>query len=340
MRRTSIPFIAIFAAVVATAGFPVRAFSQTGGAGSVASTGALSHDEITAMAKLFVSISKAHDSVDAQLAQPRNKTPQAQQQLQDALRTEIADILQRGGMSAEEYRRKTYVLSTDADSRKMFDAMVADMTGVPTPGQAPPSANGPAVAVPAGPVGTHIGHVVNAFTGTPDGMGLLPAAMAEARIAAQHAGLAARDPSNLGAMQLHAGHVINALDPTIVPTGPGRGYGMKKAANGTAQHIELAAKAPGASQNVITHANHVATAARSAVDRADKIIALAQKVQASTSAAEAAALISQMVSLSDQLIKGVDANADGKITWEKGEGGLQQAQEHVTLMLAGEKPGR
>jgi hypothetical protein len=91
---------------------------------------------------------------------------------------------------------------------------------------------------------------------------------------------------------------------------------------------------------VITHANHVATAARSAVDRADQIIALAQKVQASTSAAEAAALISQMVPLSDQLIKGVDANADGKITWEKGEGGLQQAQEHVTLMLAGEKPGR
>ena len=39
-------------------------------------------------------------------------------------------------------------------------------------------------------------------------------AMAEARVAVQHAGLAARNPANLDAMKLHAGHVINAVDPT------------------------------------------------------------------------------------------------------------------------------
>lgn len=341
MRRSSITSIVLSAVVVATIGYSVRAAAQSGGQTASQTTAplALSHDELTAFAKVFVAISKAHDSVDALLAMPRNKTPQAQQQLQDALRGQISEIIQRGGMTADEYRRKTYVLSTDGDTRKMFDKMVADMTGVPTPGQAPPSSALAAVPVPAGPVGTHIGHVVNGFNGTPDGMGLLPAAMAEARIAQQHAGLAARDPGNLGAMQLHAGHVIHALDPSIVPTGPGRGYGVKKAATGVATHIDLAAKTPGASQNVITHANHVATAAKNVLEWTDQIVALAQKVQAATSAAEAAALMSQIVSLTDQLVKGADANADGKITWEKGEGGLQQAQEHVTLMLAGEKPG-
>jgi hypothetical protein len=64
------------------------------------------------------------------------------------------------------------------------------------------------------------------------------------------------------------------------------------------------------------------------------LLALAQKVQASTSATEAAALVSQMASLADQLIAGADANADGKITWEAGEGGLQMCDDHVKLMLA------
>jgi hypothetical protein len=168
-------------------------------------------------------------------------------------------------------------------------------------------------------------------------MGLLPAALAEARIAAQHAALAARDPNNLGNMQTHAGHVIHAIDPTIVMMGPGRGYGMKKAALGAANHIELAAKAAGASQNIITHAAHIATSARSAAEKADAVIALAEKIRAATSAADAAALVEQLVSLANQLTSGVDTNADGMIGWDKPEGALQQAQEHVTRMLAAEQ---
>src|SRR5439155_16114125 len=134
----------------------------------------------------------------------------------------------------------------------------------------------------------------------------------------------ARDPSNLNAMKTHAGHVINAVDPTIVAAGPGLGYGVKKAAMGVAAHIDLAAKAQGASQNVITHANHIATSAKNTVQRADQVVALAKQIQAATSAADAAALVSQLVSLTAQLTAGVDSNGDGRITWQEGEGGLQQ----------------
>ena len=30
---------------------------------------------------------------------------------------------------------------------------------------------------------------------------------------------------------------------------------------------------------------------------------------------------------------GTDANSDGRITWEMGEGGLQHADDHIRMML-------
>ena len=61
---------------------------------------------------------------------------------------------------------------------------------------------------------------------------------------------------------------------------------------------------------------------------------IAQKVMAATTAAEAAALVSALTSAVEQLVAGVDVNGDGRISWDQGEGGLQQAEEHVKLMLA------
>lgn len=327
MRRTTC------AGIILQLSLAASATAQTGAA--------MSRDEVAAFAKVYVEVTHVRDSINALLAAPRNKTKDAQQSLQDALQRRIAEVLHHNGLTDADYRRKTYVLSSELDLRKAFDSVVAKLTGAPTPGQAPPTppggGRGAPVPVPAGPAGTHIGHVVNQFGDTPDGMGLLPAALAEARIAAQHAALAARDPNNLGNMQTHAGHVIHAIDPTIVTMGPGRGYGMKKATLGAANHIELAAKAAGASQNIITHAAHIATSARSAAEKADAVVALAEKIRAATSAADAAALVEQLVSLANQLTSGVDTNSDGMIGWDKPEGALQQAQEHVTRMLAAEQ---
>jgi hypothetical protein len=299
----------------------------------------MSHEELMTFAKAHVEIGVAHDSTDAQLAQTRNKKLEAQQQLQDQLRQQIADILQRNGLTEADYEHKIYLVSVDPGVRKDFDAMVAQISGVPTPGQLPPTPPHvlavPLADLPAGAVGMHIGHVVNGFSDTPNGDGFLTVAIAEAKVAIQHAGLAGRNPANLDAMKLHAGHVINALDPTIVRAGPGLGYGCKKAAMGVATHIELAANAPGASPNVKTHAAHIAMAARNTVRRADSVIVIAKQVQAATTAADAAALVSQMASLSEQLMAGADANGDGRVSPD--EGGLQLAQDHVKLLIAGEE---
>ncbi len=325
-RRTTIA--AAFAAVFATAaGLPAAATAQQP---------ALGREAITTLAKVQVAISARQDSINPQLAHPRNKKDENQTQLKATLQAEIAAILASHGLTSAEYARQTFVVSTDSAARHVFDSTVVALTGAPLPGMAPAAAPAAgAAAMPAGPVGTHLGHVVNAFGDTPNRVGLLPAAMADARVAIQHAQLASRQPTNLDYMKTHAAHVIHAIDPSVEATGPGSGYGVKKAALGVATHIELAAAAEGASGAHVLHAGHVAVSARNTVTRADQIVALAQRVRSAGSAADAASLISQIVSLTQQLVAGADVNGDGRITWEMNEGGLQHCDEHVKLMLAG-----
>ncbi len=182
----------------------------------------------------------------------------------------------------------------------------------------------------------HIGHVADNFPQTPDKQGLLPTALAEAKIAAQHASLGMKNPADLAGMKLHAGHVLHALDPSVEAKGPGLGFGVKRAAQGAAQHIENAAKSEGASANVKTHSTHIAGAANSAAARADEAVALAQKVRAAADAAGAAAAMTELSAVVDGIVAGIDANKDGRVNWAAPEGGLNQAQQHVDLLRKGE----
>ncbi len=179
----------------------------------------------------------------------------------------------------------------------------------------------------------HIGHVATGFANTPDGMGLLPTAVAEAEIAAQHAGLAANDLTNLAGMKRHVAHVQNAVDPTVVENGPGMGYGVIQASTGVARHIELAAGVDGAAAGVTTHAPHVAQAARNTLARAERIKELSAQVQAAESAEAAAPMVTEIAALSAQLMAGADGNGDGSIGWQEGEGGLAVAQQHLGFMM-------
>ena len=293
---------------------------------------ALSREEIALLARAQVAIIAARDSMNVQRAKQANKTAQAQEQLHKQFQAQVGDILQHVGLTDVEYQRRTFLISSDSASRRIFDSVVVAVTGAPLPGYA---ARAAVLSVPSGPAGVHIGHVVNSFNETPTLQGLLPAAIAEARIAIQHAGLAGRQPTNLEYMKTHAGHVIHALNPAAINlTAPGLGYGVTKAAAGVVTHIDLAAAAQGASPAVVMHAKHIATSARSVGERASAALVIAQKVMAATTPAEAAALVSALASAVEQLIAGVDLNGDGRISWDQGEGGLQQAEEHVKLMLA------
>src|SRR5918994_1530123 len=156
-------------------------------------------------------------------------------------------------------------------------------------------------------------------------------ALGSAAIAGQHA-LSAPN----GGTGVNAGHVLHALDPTLEAKGPGSGYGVRRAAAGALQHIQLAARSEGASQNVQTHAGHVTASVSTVVASPDEATASAQRIRAATSASEAAPLLTQLIAQTHSMAHGIDANRDGSIGWQAGEGGLAQAKAHMDLMLKGE----
>src|SRR5918994_4183853 len=194
----------------------------------------------------------------------------------------------------------------------------------------------PAGAAGSNPAHIHIGHVMTMWKDTPKTQGFLPVAVADATVAATHAGLMQKSPENLDAMKLHAGHVLHALNPTLEAKGPGSGYGVKRAAAGALRHIQLAARSEGASQNVQIHAGHVSASVSNVVAWTDQATATAQRIRAATSASEAAPLLTQLIAQTRSMAHGIDANKNGSIGWQAGEGGLAQAKAHMDLMLKGE----
>ena len=194
----------------------------------------------------------------------------------------------------------------------------------------------PAPAAPANPSHNHIGHVMTMWKDTPGTQGFLPVAIADAKVAATHAGYMQKAPDNLDSMKLHAGHVLNALDPSIEMKGPGSGYGVKRAAAGASNHVQLAAKSEGASKGVQTHAGHVTASLANVTEWTDAAIATAQKIRAATSASEAAPLVAELIAQTNNISNGVDADKNGSIGWQTGEGGLAAANQHMMLMMKGE----
>lgn len=337
-RPSYVPALLALGLLFTTASLEAQA---TGGAPPApAAQPALTLEQVRKLAETQLAIGLVHDSADARAAQAKNKKDESQAELAKEKQQLIAEVLKQKGMSDGEYRRQRFLVSTTDALRNQFDSIMAKLTGAPLPGRAVAAAASgfvPSSQLPAGMVGTHISHLTTSYIDTPDKSGLLVIAFAEATVASQHAALAMRNPNDLAQLQLHAGHVLNALDASIEKTGPGKGFGVKPAALGVANHIELAAKEPGASPNVKVHATHIATAARSTAARADQAIAIAQQIRQAKDAKAAAALMSQLVSLCQQITMGADVNADGRIDWSDKEGGLQQVNEHLQLLLAGEK---
>lgn len=182
----------------------------------------------------------------------------------------------------------------------------------------------------------HIGHVLTGWQDTPGGKGLLPAAIEEAEIAETHAGFAASRPGDLDWMKLHAGHVLNAVDPGAEANGPGAGYGLAKAAAGVVAHVGFAAGSDGASDNVKGHAVHVTASAGNVEGWSAEIVELVGQVRAASEPGAAAPMVGRIHVLTLAILNGTDADGDGSVGWQQGEGGLAQAAQHMEFMRAGE----
>lgn len=182
----------------------------------------------------------------------------------------------------------------------------------------------------------HIGHVATSWGDTPDNAGLLTTAEAEGRIALQHAELAVGSSGNLGAIKAHAGHVMHALDPESQDGGPGLGYGLLQAAQGAQAHMGYAAGSEDASEAVTIHAQHIDASLSNVINWSEDALDIGDMIMAADDADNAAELAGELRATVDAIVNGMDADGDGSISWQEGEGGLAQARLHLGLMMKAE----
>jgi hypothetical protein len=177
-----------------------------------------------------------------------------------------------------------------------------------------------ATKVEAIPAHLHLGHVMTNWRDTPSNVGFLIAAISDGKVAAIHADLVAKSIESLETMKLHTGHVLNALDSSIEPKGPGSGYGVKKAATGALQHFEFAVQAEGVTANIKMNAATVSASLNDVLRWTDQAVNVAQKIRAAASVQEAAPLANELAELSKNI----------------SEVGLQQAKTSMELIMRGE----
>jgi len=177
-----------------------------------------------------------------------------------------------------------------------------------------------ATKIEAIPAHLHLGHVMTNWRDTPSNVGFLIAAISDGKVAATHGDLAAKSAPDLESMKLHAAHVVNALDSSIEPKGPGSGYGVKKAATGALQHLEFSVQAEGVTANIKTHAVEVSAALNNVLQWTEQAINTAQKIRAASSASDAVTLANELAALTKNI----------------SELGLQQAKASMDSMMKGE----
>ena len=165
----------------------------------------------------------------------------------------------------------------------------------------------------------HLGHVMTNWRDTPGGRGFLPVALDQARAAALHAGLAVKGTS-LDDIKAQASEVLKALNPTVESGAGDTTYGVKKAIAGAVQHLQLAARAEGATPNLTTHAGDVSSALDNALRWTDEAVAVAQRIRAASDRTEAAAGARDLAALTSRI----------------SDDGLGRAQSQMNLILRGE----
>ena len=169
--------------------------------------------------------------------------------------------------------------------------------------------------------------------------GLLAMAEVEATTALLQARLALKKPEDLAWMREHAHAVVYATDPSKSKNkaGPGKGYGVVKAAENIEKYIRAAGKSKDASEKVKSYSRRVATSPKNVNAWAVRAADLAGKVTNMKTTRNAVRVLLQIRQMCQQMLLGKDSNRDGKVTWKRHEGGLLQARRYMELMQKAEK---
>jgi len=167
---------------------------------------------------------------------------------------------------------------------------------------------------------THIGHAVTAFDGTPEEKGLFTIAEERASEALTHAQAAASIGNELNDIQQHVQAVVEIYGDDD--------FGIRRAMDEAARHIEFAAASADASPNVRQASEEVREAANGILNRSDLITLLGDDAQKTRSLEEGQVLATEIHKLAQINVAGGDA----------GEHGIIQIRTLIDEMIDAEDP--
>jgi plastocyanin len=159
----------------------------------------------------------------------------------------------------------------------------------------------------------------------------------------------AQAAGDLAGVKRHAEHIYNLVSGSLDPQfgdlngdgrsqNPGDGFGLLENGgqigylNATSGAAVAAASAPDATNAIKVHAEHVRISAENMRSWATEIRTLALQLSQAVDTASIAPQTTQLVTLSQQVSRGSDANGDGRIDPVPGEGGGLVAYEHAQYM--------
>lgn len=244
----------------------------------------------------------------------------------------------------------TFVDPAGRDLIALYHGM--QITVEPNPDNNPNPSNQVAFSAILPPGGfLHVRHLLSEFSGTPNQTPFVRGLEADTRLLNDLARnmLASFDAGDREAVRLHAEQMLNLIIGVQSPehkdwNGDGKvddvsdGYGLLLNGNnsgyiqGTFSHANLSIQSPDATENMLTHGDHVKIAATNVSEWTpllrDQLIAVIE----APSLDQAEGAIRQVVVLANQIRGGVDINGNENIEPIPGEGGALTAYEHAFYM--------
>jgi hypothetical protein len=176
--------------------------------------------------------------------------------------------------------------------------------------------------------------IATAATGTPGGRGLLDVAIAEARTALAQAVLAEKAAGDLAAMRRYGAAILHALDPAQQASGPGLGYGLRRAVQEVILEIQATASAD-SRPDIARLTPRALTAAQEVLGRTVTLVGLAQRLQGSSDAAQAATLSRQMRETAAAVLAGPNFTLTRTPRAQITAGGLHAVKATLAIIIAG-----
>ena len=178
-------------------------------------------------------------------------------------------------------------------------------------------------------------NVTKGSPATPGNVGFLRLAEIEAASASEQAdkALAAED---LETMRTHLRKLLTALDPRTEASESVSRTGLIYATAAINANLSIAQQMEEASVNLRTQAGRAIVASDNVIEWSQGLADTTRAALQFQSLEPAREMMASARGSLNHIIYGKDANGDGKIGWQKGEGGLQQVREYVEYLAKGE----